>query len=145
MPDTIPGPLFIEREFTVKTYYIDFAGHVSNIVYIRWLEDLRFAFMEEYHPLGPSMENGVAPVVTRTEVDYRRPVRLFEPVIGRMWAGDAGKLRMNLHATFTVAEQVCVEARQQGVFIDLKTGRPQRIPGELLTIYRAQLMMLRSR
>ncbi len=31
----------VNLSFPVRTYDIDFAGVVSNIVYIRWLEDLR--------------------------------------------------------------------------------------------------------
>ena len=142
MSDTIPGPLFIERSFTVKTYDIDFAGHVSNIVYIRWLEDLRLALLDEYYPLDQSMADGAAPVLTRTEIDYKSAIRLFEPVTGRMWAGETGKLRMELRAQFLVADRLCADVRQQGVFASLETGRPVRIPGELLTIYQAQKMML---
>jgi acyl-CoA thioester hydrolase len=140
MSNAIPGPLFIERDFTVKTYDIDFAGHVSNIVYIRWLEDLRFALLEEYYPLESCMAAGVAPLLTRTEVDYKSAVRLFEPVVGRMWAGKAGGYRMDLHAEFHVGERLCADVRQQGVFASLETGRPVRIPAEFLTIYNAQKM-----
>jgi acyl-CoA thioester hydrolase len=71
MPDTIPGPLFTELTFTVKTYDIDFAGHVSNIVYIRWLEDLRFALLDEYFPLEPSMKEGVY-----ASLETGKPVRV---------------------------------------------------------------------
>ena len=34
-------PFEIALDLPIKTYDIDFAGIVSNIVYIRWLEDLR--------------------------------------------------------------------------------------------------------
>jgi len=40
---------------------------------------------------------------------------------------------------------VCAEVHQQGVFADLKTGRPVKIPGELLSSYQAQLVMLGPR
>lgn len=142
MSDTIPGPLFIEQPFTVKTYDIDFASHVSNIVYIRWLEDLRFALLDEYYPLDHAMAEGAAPVLTRTEIDYKSPIRLFEPVTGRMWAGEMGRLRMELRAQFHVADRLCADVRQQGVFASLETGRPVRVPAELLTVYQAQKMML---
>lgn len=33
--------LFIEVPLFVNTYDIDVAGHVNNIVYVRWLEDMR--------------------------------------------------------------------------------------------------------
>ena len=142
MSDAIPGPLFVELSFTVRTYDIDFAGHVSNITYIRWLEDLRFAMLEEYWPIGPSMESGVLPTLARTDISYTSPVRLFEPVVGRMWAGKAGAARMDLHARFLVGDRVCARALQQGVFASMETGRPVRIPAQLMTIYRAQQMML---
>lgn len=34
----------------VATYDIDYANHVSNIVYFRWLEDLRLQLLEENFP-----------------------------------------------------------------------------------------------
>ncbi|MBT4500790.1 MAG: hypothetical protein HOC74_23880 [Gemmatimonadetes bacterium] len=43
--------LEIEIELLVRTYDIDFAGVVSNIVYLRWLEDLRLAALEACYPL----------------------------------------------------------------------------------------------
>jgi len=38
-PPTDPSRI-VERAIEIKTYDIDFAGIVSNIVYVRWLEDL---------------------------------------------------------------------------------------------------------
>ena len=37
----------VQHSFRVMTYDIDFAGIVSNISYIRWLEDLRNLFAEQ--------------------------------------------------------------------------------------------------
>jgi acyl-CoA thioester hydrolase len=129
--DVQQRPLFVEREIAVKTYDIDFAGHVSNIVYIRWLEDLRLAVLEEYFPLEKQMREGYAPVLTRTEIDYKAPIRLFDRVVARMWARDAGLVRMALEAEFLVGERLCATARQQGVMARLADGRPIRLPGEL--------------
>ena len=42
---------FYELPLRVQTYDIDFAGIVSNIVFIRWLEDLRLGLMDEAYPL----------------------------------------------------------------------------------------------
>jgi hypothetical protein len=41
----------IQLRFQVRTYDIDYAGIVSNIVYIRWLEDLRLALLDQHVPL----------------------------------------------------------------------------------------------
>jgi acyl-CoA thioester hydrolase len=38
-------PFEVALDLPIKTYDIDFAGIVSNIVYIRWLEDLRLKIL----------------------------------------------------------------------------------------------------
>ena len=42
---------FYEQPLPIRTYDIDFAGIVSNIVFIRWLEDLRLALLDQTYPL----------------------------------------------------------------------------------------------
>jgi acyl-CoA thioester hydrolase len=128
-------PLFVQLDLEVKTYDIDFAGHVSNIVYIRWLEDLRFALLETYLPLRPQMDAGYAPILTRTNIQYRRAVRLFEPVQGRMWIQSVGGAKAIMAAHIVVNEEICADVVQEGVFADLETGRPMRIPAELRRIF----------
>ena len=123
-------PLFVERTFSAKTYDIDFAGHVSNIAYVRWLEDLRLAILDDYYPLEKLMAEGWGPVLIRTEVDYKSAIRLFEPVTGRMWATGASAIKMHLQAVISVGERVCATARQSGVMARLSDGRPVRLPPE---------------
>lgn len=66
---------------TVRTFDIDFAGHVSNIVYLQWLEIARTELLEAVGlPVPAILEAGFAPVVARTVIDYRRPVVLGDPV-----------------------------------------------------------------
>jgi acyl-CoA thioester hydrolase len=45
----------VQHEFRVNTYGIDFAGIVSNISYIRWLEDLRNLFAEQALSIGDAL------------------------------------------------------------------------------------------
>jgi len=128
-------PLLVEKNFQVKTYDIDFAGHVSNIVYIRWLEDLRFALLDAYFPLKPQLDAGYAPILIRTNIQYRRAIRLFEPVQGRMWVQSVGGAKALLAARIVVNEDVCADVVQEGVFADLTTGRPMRIPDAFRKVY----------
>lgn len=124
-------PLFVEKDFEVKTYDIDFAGHVSNIVYIRWLEDLRFLLLREHLPLKPQMEAGYAPILVRTNIQYKRAIRLFEPVVGRMWIRSVGAARIMIAAQILVNEELCADVAQEGVFAELESGRPLRVPADL--------------
>jgi acyl-CoA thioester hydrolase len=132
-------PLIVERTFTAKTYDIDFAGHVSNIVYIRWLEDLRLAFLDDYFPLEGQLAQGYGPVLVRTEIDYKSAVRLFEPVTGQIWATGAGIVKMYLEAVIKVGDRVCATARQCGVMANLADGRPIRLPAKLRSMILAGL------
>lgn len=122
-------PYQIVLPIAVRTYDIDFAGIVSNIVYIRWLEDLRLQMLAEFFPLDTAMHvKGIAPVLLRSEINYKRAIRLFDPVQGRMWLAEAGPVRQVLQAEFTVNGVLHAAASQTTCFIDLASGRPVATP-----------------
>lgn len=129
----------VTRHFQAGTYDIDFAGHVSNIVYIRWLEDLRTAWLDEYYPLQEQMEQGLAPVLLRTEIDYIKQIKLFDrPVVGTVWVEQTGKVRANLGFAFHVGDTLMAQARQVGIWFYPATGRPARIPAPLRDLIKQQ-------
>lgn len=122
----------VRRSFTVMTYDIDFAGVVSNITYTRWLEDLRSLFAEQTLSVGEAFKRGIAPALTRTEIDFLAPVRFPDTVDGRMWLDELGPARWVLAAEFSsqATATVAVRARQTGVFVSLLTLRPVPLPDE---------------
>jgi acyl-CoA thioester hydrolase len=107
-------------------------GIVSNIVYVRWLEDLRLQLLDRYHPLADQLARGYTPVLARTEISYKHPVRLGESVEGRMWASDLGRARWTLGAELRGPEHLAAEATQVGYFWDLETHRPIPVPDVLV-------------
>jgi acyl-CoA thioester hydrolase len=123
--------LEVELAFRVGTYDIDFAGVVSNIVYIRWLEDLRLRLLDEYLPLQEQVENGLSPVLTSTRIEYRRPIRLFDRPHGRMGMTHAGRARWTVEAEILVDGQPAATAVQTGAFVSLTTLRPVPLPEAL--------------
>src|SRR5579875_2209434 len=82
-----------EQRLPIRTYDIDFAGIVSNIVFIRWLEDLRLGLMAKAYPLLQALAEDVAPVLLETRISYRRPVTIRDPLIGRMRVAELGRVR----------------------------------------------------
>jgi acyl-CoA thioester hydrolase len=132
-------PLLIELPFTVKTYDIDFAQVVSNIVYIRWLEDLRLAFLSAYYPLTDLMADGFSPVLAKTEIEYHRAIRLLDQPTGRMWATALERVRWHVQAEFVVAGEVMTTAVQTGYFVSLETFRPVRLPERLREKWRLEI------
>jgi acyl-CoA thioester hydrolase len=117
-------PRIVERELPIRTYDIDFAGIVSNIVYVRWLEDLRLAMMAEAYPIARALAEDVAPILLETRIAYERPVTIHDMLKGRMWVTDMGRVKWHLAAEFVVGDVVHARAEQVGLFIRLSTRRP---------------------
>lgn len=128
-------PFVIELPLQVKTYDIDFSGVVSNIVYVRWLEDLRLLMLATYFPLEKQLEAGFAPVVAHTRIEYKRPVKMFDKPTGRMWVSEMDSRRWVVTAEISVRGKIATTAEQSGLFVDVSHGRPIPIPEELLKKY----------
>lgn len=122
---------FYEEKLRIQTYDIDFAGMVSNIVFVRWLEDLRLGLMAQSYPLARALSEDVAPVLLETRIAYRRPVAIGDALFGRMRLASLGRVRWRLAAEFAVGSAVHAEAEQQGLFVQLSTRRPIAIPAPI--------------
>jgi acyl-CoA thioester hydrolase len=130
-------PLLVEWVFPVRTYDIDFAGHVSNIVYVRWLEDLRLEMMNKHLPLPELLSKGQAPVLRSTTIDYKQPITILDEVRGLMWMSEMENFRMTLQAEFYKGDTLVATATQTGVFVDMRTKRPVKVPDNLKELFRA--------
>lgn len=120
--------LYLENPITVSTHEIDFAGHVSNIVYLRWLEDMRLRMFEIYCPLKQFLDMGVTPVLVSTEIQYKKPVRLFDNPHGKMWLSELGLSTLTIEAEIWNSGSLSTTARHVGVFVDIAKMKPMRIP-----------------
>ena len=121
-------PLYTELIRPVRTYDIDSAGIVSNIVYVRWLEDLRSEMLEPVWSLAQMDDTHIVPVVVATNVSYKRSVTLLESVHSAMWVAKAGRSSLTLEADFKVADTSVVQATQTCVFVNLKEKQATPIP-----------------
>jgi acyl-CoA thioester hydrolase len=128
-------PFEIALDLAIKTYDIDFAGIVSNIVYIRWLEDLRLKMLESHFPIENLMSKGYCPTVNSTEIRYQKALRLGDRPVGKMWMSQLGRLRCTLQAEICLDNRIVATATQVGFFINLETMRPIAMPEEFKHIY----------
>jgi acyl-CoA thioester hydrolase len=127
---------FYEQPLPIRTYDIDFAGIVSNIVFIRWLEDLRLGLMDQAYPLIQALADDIAPILLSTRIAYRRPVTIADTLVGRMRVAGFTRVRWQLAAEFLVKGAVHAEAEQDGLFMRLSTRRPIAIPAPIRRRYR---------
>lgn len=128
--------LFVEHDITVSTYEIDFAAHVSNIVYLRWFEDMRLKLFEKYFPLKGFLDEGKTPVIACHHIQYRRPIKLFDKPHGLMWISHLGRAMFKIEAELYVDGQITTTVEHEGVFVDLASGKPIRVPERCAKMFR---------
>jgi acyl-CoA thioester hydrolase len=121
-------PFEVEICLPVRTYDIDFAGIVNNIVYVRWLEDLRLEMLARYFPLSEQLQQGIAPVIVQTKLDYKQSIKLTDLPRGRMWMKAVEPLRWTVNAAILVNGKVAALGEQVGIFVELENNKPIRMP-----------------
>jgi acyl-CoA thioester hydrolase len=115
---------------------IDELGHVSNLVYLRWVQEVAMAHsrargwdIARYHAFGAAF------MVRRHEIDYIAQVTLGQTLRAETWV-DSWRAASCVRKTELVRDGVVVaRAATQWAMINLSTGRPQRISEELLAAF----------
>ncbi len=129
-------PFEVEIYLPVRTYDIDFAGIVNNIVYVRWLEDLRLEMLAHHFPLEEQLKQGIAPVLMQTKIDYKQSIKIADAPSGRMWIKTMESLRWTVNAAISIDGKIAALGEQVGIFVDLETNKPIRMPEKLKQKYR---------
>jgi len=117
----------IELDLTVRTYDIDIAGHVNNVVFVRWLEDARVELFNKLRSIAELMQEGLFPVVTKTEIQYKRQIKLNDECRILMRLDSIRHSLMFLVAEVYVGDSLCAKATQQCAIIDLNTNVIKRV------------------
>jgi acyl-CoA thioester hydrolase len=106
---------------------IDALGHVNNIVYLRWVQDVAKA---HWFSAAPAEDQaGLIWMVVRHEIDYLAPAVANDELILRTWVGAAAGLRFDRHTEVLRASdrKVLAKAKTVWVPIDAASGRPKRV------------------
>ncbi len=131
----------IIKQISVGTYDIDFAGHVSNIVYLRWMEDMRLMMFDKHFPLQGFMEQGLLPVIAATSIQYRGAIRLFDKPIGHMWIEELRPASVIFGGEVVLDGVVTTSVSHTGVFVSATSMKPVRIPKLISEKYQEQLSL----
>lgn len=129
MPKLSTSPFEIRR--TARPSDIDLMGHVNNIVYLRWAQEVAIAHWQAVASAEDQAATGW--VVRRHEIDYKASALLDEEVIIQTWVGVASGLTFERHTRIVRAadQKLLAQARTLWCPINLQTGRPQRINAAL--------------
>lgn len=136
----VAGPFVIRR--VAGAGDIDAFNHVNNARYIDWANEIAWAHSDA---LGLTMEDykriGSGCVVWRHEFDYVAPVVEGDEIDVATWiAENDNRLRLVRAYEMRNAKTgaVVFRGRTKFVCIDMKTGKPARMPKEFIEAYRPQ-------
>ncbi|MEO3888247.1 thioesterase family protein [Nonomuraea sp. B5E05] len=112
---------------TVRFADVDSQGHVNNVRFLDYLEDARFGmFHIDPHNAGDEPFKGL--VVTRHEIDYRRPLGFrAEPVSVETWVTEIRPVRFTLAYEIRDDDAVYVTATSVLAAYDVERAAPRRL------------------
>ena len=122
-----------QTEMGVRDYECDLQGIVNNAEYQHYLEHARHLFLRaigiDFHAMH---QEGTDPVVTRIEIDYRRPLTSGDRFVVRLRTRREGRLRFVFEQDIINASdgQTMVDAVVHAVF--LRSKRPIPPPEEIV-------------
>lgn len=127
------NPLTIETREEVMFFDTDCGGVVHNLAYLRMIETCRTRLAALMGMNLKSMSTSqVFPVVTRTEVDYRKPAALGDWIRIRGCLAEVSRARF--WCTFEMIREedhaLLVTARQCLALVSMPEGKPLRIPAD---------------
>jgi acyl-CoA thioester hydrolase len=123
--------IFVQR-FAVDAADIDELGHVNNIVYLRYAQDIAVAHWRTR--ASAEMVSALVWVVRRHEVDYRAALTLGDEAEVRTWVDNApqGASWARFVDVYKAgADKPAVQIKSDWVLLDAATRRPRRVPAEL--------------
>ena len=131
---SVPG---FEADFTAGPEHIDQLGHVNNAVWVQWMEQVAVAHWRSV--ADPVYQDAYFWVVVRHEIDYLRSVLEGERITARTWAGEKPHgARYDRHIEFIGQDgKQRVRARSWWAIIDKASGRPIRVPAEVVAPFMA--------
>ncbi len=130
--------LIHKRTFRVRNYECDLNGHVNHANYLRYMQETALdasaavGYDEaRYNALGTLW------LIRETNIEYLRPLRFGDSVEVTTWVGDFRRVRSRrfyeLHNAAT--GELTAQASTDWVYIERETGRPVRVPPEMIAAF----------
>ena len=122
--------------FTIPQTAIDENGHVNNVAYVQWMQDIA---VEHYASIGGIQAQGLDAtwVVRGHRIEYFLPAFLGEEIEIKTWVENIQRVRsLRMYEFVRKADgKTLVKGETDWVFVDVKSGRPLAIPDEVKNVF----------
>jgi acyl-CoA thioester hydrolase len=130
------SPIY-SKTITIPETAIDENGHVNNVAYVQWMQDIAVEHYETIGGTNPMQLVGATWVVREHRIEYLLPAFAGEEIEIRTWVENIRRVRSLRKYEFARKsdEKVLVKGETDWVFVDVKTGVPRAIPEEVSKVF----------
>lgn len=132
-PPPSPGPFTVQRRVVWQD--IDLMQHVNNAVYLDYITECGMQVVAAHHwPVERMLADGFGILVRRNQIQYLQPALLSDILNITTWFYDP---RFASAVRFYQIDRpsdgaTLAQIHSLGVWVDLSSGKPRRIPKEML-------------
>ena len=138
-----PPPDVFTTQRRVRWRDIDRLKHVNNAIYLEYVEECGFqAVAARGWPVQRMVDEGFAILVRKNQLHYRQPAVLDDTLEISTWVSEVRRsTAMRYYQIRRCPDgELLVEVHALGVWVDLESGRPSRIPAQFLTDFQPDIV-----
>jgi len=124
----MPEPYILE--FDIPDSAIDVNGHVNNVQYVQWMQDIAIAHSNAAGCTAASQAAGCAWFARSHRIEYARQAFAGERIQVKTWVADARRSSSTRHYEFVRLSDGAKLAKGETcwIYVDAASGRPKSIP-----------------
>jgi len=132
MENVCMSPVY-RHEFTVSSEAIDGNGHVNNVAYVQWMQDVAIRHSDASGCAQAARDAGATWVVRKHSVEYLRPAFEGDQITVMTWVTNFRRaLSLRKYKFIRTSDNTILsKGETDWVFVDAVTGRPRIIPQEV--------------
>jgi len=141
----MPNSPIFSYSFVIPEDVIDENGHVNNVAYVQWMQDVAIRHGQEWlsgyngYNLNKTFavnENATF-VVREHRIEYLSPAFAGDELEIHTWLDGARRVRLHRRYEFIrkADGKVIVKGETDWVYVNIETGRPIAIPATMLELF----------
>ena len=125
------------KTFIIPANAIDENGHVNNVAYVQWMQDIAVEHYESIGGTNPMQLVGATWVVREHRIEYLLPAFAGEEIEIKTWVENIRRVRSLRKYEFIRKSdsKTLVKGETDWVFVDVQTGMPRAIPDEVSKVF----------
>lgn len=126
-----------EKRIKVRGYHLDLYNHVNHARYLEFLEEARWVFLEEKHPVEWFVQKGIGFVIANININYKKPALLNNELLIRSKLVKTGTKSVVVEQVIYLngTETIIADALVTLVLVDMCTGKSMILNDELLSLF----------